>query len=100
MSPARARAAVHALATCPGFEAALDATRYRSYVPGPPPCTPVSVAFGSRDLLLLPWQSRHTGLLPPDTPVTRLPRCGHLPAGDDPAAVAAFVRRAASRAHA
>ena len=99
MPAERARAAVDALGTCPGFDRSLRATKHRSYVPGPSLSVPVSVAFGSRDLLLLPHQSRRTDLLPPGTQVTTLAGCGHLPVGDDPGAVAAFIERAASRAH-
>jgi pimeloyl-ACP methyl ester carboxylesterase len=57
----------------------------------PGPAVPVTVAFGSRDLLLLPWQSRHVELLPPGTRVRALPGCGHVPMSDDPAAVAALI---------
>jgi pimeloyl-ACP methyl ester carboxylesterase len=59
---------------------------------------PVTVAFGSRDFILLPWQSRHIERLPPGTHVGSLPRCGHVPMADDPPAVVALVAAATARA--
>jgi pimeloyl-ACP methyl ester carboxylesterase len=53
--------------------------------------TPVTVAFGSRDVLLLPRQSRHVERLPAGTRVGRLPGCGHVPMADNPLAVIALI---------
>lgn len=86
-----ARMAVQAMALAPGFTAAMKATETRCYRPSTPIAAPVTVAFGSRDLLLLPWQSRHVDQLPPGTRVVTLRGCGHVPIADDPAAVAALV---------
>jgi pimeloyl-ACP methyl ester carboxylesterase len=91
MTAEQARAVVHDLGTCPGFDATLAATLGRHYVSRGPQGAPVTVAFGSRDLILLPWQSRHLDELPPDTRVTTLPRCGHFPMADDPGAVVAAI---------
>ena len=57
VSPGYARAAIRALGTCPGFDATMkaSATGYRA---GPPIGAPVTVAFGSRDHLLV-RRSRH-----------------------------------------
>ncbi|MFF5290681.1 alpha/beta fold hydrolase [Paractinoplanes globisporus] len=98
MSAGYARAAVRAMADCPGFEATMRATEPRCYRAGPPLDAPVTVAFGSRDRLLLPRQSRHLGELPPDTRVEPLAGCGHVPMADDPGAVAALITAGASRA--
>ena len=68
ITPGHARMAVRALGTCPGFGATMKATA-RPYRSGPPIGAPVTVAFGSRDLLLLPHQSRHLDELPPGTAV-------------------------------
>jgi pimeloyl-ACP methyl ester carboxylesterase len=92
VDPERGRAVISAMATCVGFEATLKATSPRRYLAGPPIDIPVTVAFGSRDWLLLPRQSRHLDQLPPSTRVATLPRCGHVPMSDDPAAVAALIR--------
>jgi pimeloyl-ACP methyl ester carboxylesterase len=93
-----ARAAIDAMGTCPGFDDVLDATIRRRYQATAPIGAPVTIAFGSRDRLLLPHQSRHLGQLPPGTHVAALPRCGHLPMADDPAAVTAVIIESAGRA--
>jgi pimeloyl-ACP methyl ester carboxylesterase len=51
---------------------------------------PVTVAFGTRDRLLLRG-SRRVDQLPAGAQVVRLPGCGHLPMVDDPEAVAALI---------
>jgi len=99
MTPDQARATVRAVGTAPGFDATLRATLPRHYVSGTPIHAPVTVAFGSRDRLLLPWQSRHLDQLPPDTVLRALPGCGHIPVADDPAAVAALITASTDRSH-
>ena len=96
LSPGYARTAVAAMGACPGFDATMKASApgYRS---GPPIGAPVTVAFGSRDHLLLRG-SRHFGELPPGTRFAALPRCGHVPMADDPPAVAALITATAARA--
>jgi pimeloyl-ACP methyl ester carboxylesterase len=96
ISPGYARTAIRALGTCPGFGATMKAT-VRPYRSGPPIGAPVTVAFGSRDLMLLRHQSRHLGELPPGTRLETLSRCGHVPMADDPAAVTAFIAAASAR---
>jgi pimeloyl-ACP methyl ester carboxylesterase len=91
ITPEYARMAVRAMGTGPGFDAVLRATEPRCYRSGPPIDAPVSIAFGSRDFLLRPGQSRHLDQLPPGSRVQTLSGCGHVPMADDPAAVAAFI---------
>jgi pimeloyl-ACP methyl ester carboxylesterase len=98
MTPAQARAAISAAARCPGFPATLRATAGRHCRSTAPTGAPVTVAFGSRDRLLLSRQSRHVEQLPAGSTVVALPGCGHVPMGDDPAAVAALLVSAARRA--
>jgi pimeloyl-ACP methyl ester carboxylesterase len=98
ISPAYARTAVRAMANGPGFDATMKAVEPRCYRAGGPIGAPVTVAFGSRDLLLLPHQSRHLGELPPGTRVGSLAGCGHVPMADDPVAVAGLIIAAAERA--
>jgi pimeloyl-ACP methyl ester carboxylesterase len=93
-----ARAIIAAMGTCPGFEATLRATAGRRYQSGPPVGAPVTVAFGSRDRLLLRGQSRHLGQLPSGTRRGMLPGCGHVPMADSPAAVAGLITAAAGAA--
>jgi pimeloyl-ACP methyl ester carboxylesterase len=95
-----ARSAVLAMGTCPGFDATLKATLRRRYLATAPIGAPVTVAFGSRDLLLLRHQSRHLDQLPPGTQVEVLPGCGHVPMADNPGAVSTLITRSAMRARA
>jgi pimeloyl-ACP methyl ester carboxylesterase len=98
ITPGYARMAIRALGTCPGFGPTMKAT-VQPYRSGPPIGAPVTVAFGSRDLVLLRHQSRHLGELPPGTRLETLPRCGHVPMADDPAAVTALIAAASARGH-
>jgi pimeloyl-ACP methyl ester carboxylesterase len=97
VTPAQARASIAAMGTSPGFDAAFAATVHRHYRAAPLGA-PVTVAFGSRDLLLLPGQSRHVDQLPPGTRSVALPGCGHVPMSDSPEAVAAVISESAARA--
>jgi pimeloyl-ACP methyl ester carboxylesterase len=85
------------MGTCPGFEDTLKATLRRRFVAATPIDAPTTVAFGSRDRLLLRHQSRHLDELPAHTHIGALPGCGHVPMTDDPAAVTGLIRRSAGR---
>ncbi len=98
MTAEQARPAISASARCPGFLPTLRATADRHYRSTAPIGAPVTVAFGSRDRVLLSRTSRHVEQLPAGTTVVALPGCGHVPMGDDPAAVAALLASAARRA--
>jgi pimeloyl-ACP methyl ester carboxylesterase len=100
MTPEQARAAIGAAGTAPGFDATLRATLPRRYVSRAPIDAPVTVEFGGRDVLLLPWQSRHLDELPTDTVVRSLPGCGHIPVADDPSAVVALIDASTRRGQA
>jgi pimeloyl-ACP methyl ester carboxylesterase len=93
-----ARTAIQAMGSSPGFDAALRATATRGYLATAPVSAPVTVAFGSRDRLLLRRQSRHLDQLPAGTRVEVLPGCGHVPMADDPDAVTALIIQSAGRA--
>jgi pimeloyl-ACP methyl ester carboxylesterase len=96
MSAAEARQAITDLGRAPGFRATLRATLPRAYLSQEPIEAPVSVSFGTRDLVLLPRQSRHLGQLPAHARVLPLPGTGHVPMTDDPLAVAALIGRTAA----
>jgi pimeloyl-ACP methyl ester carboxylesterase len=98
LTPDYARAAVAAMGTSLGFDATFRATLHRRFVAGVPLDAPVTIAFGSRDILLLRHQSRHLDQLPAGTRVDALPRCGHVPMADDPVAVAALILRSVGHA--
>src|SRR5262249_59884291 len=91
-------AASSTMGTCAGLEAAMAAADRRRSLAAGPIGAQVTVAFGSRDILLLRRQARHLGQLPPGTKAETLPGCGHVPMADDPAAVAALISRTAARA--
>jgi pimeloyl-ACP methyl ester carboxylesterase len=97
ISRAYADMAVRAMAGGPGFDATMKATEPRCYRAGAPIDAPITVAFGSRDRLLLPHQSRHLGQLPPGVHVETLAGCGHVPMADRPDAVAAVIIAATER---
>jgi pimeloyl-ACP methyl ester carboxylesterase len=97
LSPLQAREAIAAMASGSGFDATLAATTHRRYVAAGPIDALVTVAFGSRDFLLLE-RSRYLGELPSHALVAALPRCGHVPMYDDPCAVAALITTTALRA--
>jgi pimeloyl-ACP methyl ester carboxylesterase len=97
IAPEYARMAIRAMGSCPGFDATMKATEPRCYRSGPPIDAPVTVAFGSRDFLLLRHQSRHLDELPPGTHVETLPGCGHVPMADNPRAVAALITASTTR---
>jgi pimeloyl-ACP methyl ester carboxylesterase len=91
MSADQARTTIRAMGSSPGFDATFAATLDRRYLAGPRIDAPVTLAFGSRDLVLLPHQSRHLDQLPAGTHLTTLPGCGHIPMFDDPPAVTALI---------
>ncbi|MFH9400322.1 alpha/beta fold hydrolase [Streptomyces sp. NPDC017638] len=89
-SPAAVVAETHALATATGFEATLRAgaaVRFTDDVPG----LPVTVAWGTRDRILVRRQGIRAKRLIPHARLVRLPGCGHVPMNDDPALVARVI---------
>ena len=91
LTPDEARGEILAMGTAPGFDATLAATARRHLSAPSGLAAPVVVAFGSRDRILLPRQSRHLEQLPAGTRSAALPGCGHVPMADDPAAVVALI---------
>ncbi len=86
-SPEAVVAETRALAHAEGFAETLRAGRtvqFTDDVPG----IPVTVAWGSRDRLLVPRQGVRAKRVLPRARLVRLPGCGHVPMNDDPALVA------------
>ncbi|MFD3406278.1 alpha/beta fold hydrolase [Kribbella sp. NPDC058693] len=96
MNPELAREMVWDMAAGPGFDATLEASRNRHYLAQPGPEVPITVAFGTRDLLLR-RRSRHVEQLPLGARLELLPGCGHVPMSDDPRAVADLIMATARR---
>ncbi|WP_329047747.1 alpha/beta hydrolase [Streptomyces violaceus] len=95
MTAQAADAALPNLARSPGFEATRRAAhnyRLRSFAPG----VPVTVAWGTRDLLTPLHQARRATRLLPGARHLRLHGCGHSPMSDDPARVAHLLLSASS----
>jgi pimeloyl-ACP methyl ester carboxylesterase len=77
------------LATAPGFAAARAAFAHHRFAdPGALHGIPVTVGWGTRDLILPARQARRAERLLPSARHVRLPGCGHLPFADDPRACA------------
>ena len=96
MDAERARLVLHAMASCPGFRSALEATAAQ-HISARSVEAPVTVAFGTRDWLLLKWQSRRLDQLPATVRIRELRGCGHVPMTDDPAAVVEVITEASRR---
>ncbi|MFD0355761.1 alpha/beta fold hydrolase [Streptomyces sp. NPDC127110] len=79
-----------ALREATGFEETLAAggsVRFTDDVPG----IPVTIAWGTRDRLLLRRQGVRAKHTVPGARLVRLPGCGHVPMNDDPALVARVI---------
>ena len=79
--------AVHDMTAAPGFRETLRVLERRQFEDGAAITVPVTVAFGSRDRVLLPGVARRRDQLPDQTRWVTLPGCGHVPMFDDPQAV-------------
>jgi pimeloyl-ACP methyl ester carboxylesterase len=87
LPPAAARQAALGFATAPGFDDLFAGTVRERFEGGGAIAVPVTIAWGTRDMLLLPWAARRRDQLPPHTRWLILPRCGHVPTYDDTPAV-------------
>jgi pimeloyl-ACP methyl ester carboxylesterase len=85
---------VHAMASAPGFRETLRALEKERFTGGAEITVPVTVAFGTRDRVLLPGVARRRDELPDQARWVRLRGCGHLPMIDDPEATAALLLQA------
>ncbi|WP_103513139.1 alpha/beta fold hydrolase [Streptomyces sp. SM13] len=89
-SPEAVVAETLALRAATGFHRTLEVGRGASFdedVKG----IPVTVAWGTRDRILLRRQGVRARRVIPDARLVRLPGCGHVPMNDDPALVARVI---------
>lgn len=89
-SPEAVVAETLALAGATGFDATLRAgraVRFTDDLPG----LPVTVAWGTKDMLLVRRQGVRAKQMIPRARLVRLPGCGHVPMNDDPALVARVI---------
>ncbi|MEO8287112.1 MAG: alpha/beta fold hydrolase [Chloroflexota bacterium] len=92
--PARAaQGMIYAFAHTRGFDEHLRAVVRIRFQGGQgiSASVPVTVAWGGKDRLLLPWQSRRKDELPQHTRWITLPGCGHVPTYDNPELVARVI---------
>jgi pimeloyl-ACP methyl ester carboxylesterase len=85
--PADAAASVRALANAPWFDATLPTIGASAFDGGESITVPVTVAWGSKDRLLLPRQAKRAARKIPSARMVTLDGCGHLPTYDDPVRV-------------
>ncbi|MBY8338704.1 alpha/beta fold hydrolase [Streptomyces spinosirectus] len=89
-SPEAVVAETLAIAQATGFDATLRAgttVQFTDDLPG----LPVTVAWGTRDMLLVRRQGIRAKQMIPRARLVRLPGCGHVPMNDDPALVARVI---------
>ncbi|MFG2870979.1 alpha/beta fold hydrolase [Streptomyces sp. NPDC048338] len=89
-SPEAVVAETLALREATGFRQTLGAGRGVLFTDDVP-AVPVTIAWGSRDRLLLPRQGVRAKRTVPGARLVRLPGCGHVPMNDDPALVARVI---------
>ena len=86
----------NALAEAPGFTAARRSfATHRFSDPGALHGIPVTIVWGERDYILPVRQARAAEAALPHARHVRLPRCGHLPFGDDPDTCVDLIRQTA-----
>lgn len=92
LPPDDALAAVDAFLGAPAFDAVLEASGHYRFGAGDElRGVPVTIAWGTRDALLIPRQAARARRLLPWAEHVALRGCGHVPCHDDPEAVAAVL---------
>ncbi|KUN41879.1 alpha/beta hydrolase [Streptomyces longwoodensis] len=89
-SPEAVVAETLALARATGFEQTLRSGAAVQFVEDVPQ-VPVTVAWGTRDMILVRRQGVRAKQIVPRARLVRLPGCGHCPMNDDPALVARVI---------
>jgi pimeloyl-ACP methyl ester carboxylesterase len=96
VTPAYARLSTAGLATATAFEATLDAATWCIEDLKPiDAAVPVTIAWGTRDVLLWPWQGQRWKADVPHARLIRLAGLGHTPMPDDPDLVVDVIARTA-----
>jgi pimeloyl-ACP methyl ester carboxylesterase len=91
LSPDRALGDALAMRNGKGFAAAARALRHYTLEADIPADVPVTVAWGSLDRLLPPYQAVRAKERLPRARHVALPGCGHVPMSDNPALVASVI---------
>jgi pimeloyl-ACP methyl ester carboxylesterase len=90
MAGAAAIRGSRAMAAAPAFEAAVKAAGDYRFA-GETLDVPVTIAWGTRDRLLLSRQAKRAQEALPNARFVPLPGCGHVPMTDDPERIAAVL---------
>jgi pimeloyl-ACP methyl ester carboxylesterase len=96
VAPAIALADLRGVAAAPGFERTLREIRRYDFTRPEELRVPVTIAWGTRDRLLLPTQAVRARRLLPGARHVRLERAGHIPMPEDPEAVARVLLQGSS----
>lgn len=99
MSPGYAQLSLDGLGLATSFEAVLETADW-DVGDVKPIEVPVTIAWGTRDVLLWPWQGQRWHAALPGSRLVRLPGLGHTPMPDDPEMVAEVILRTARAARA
>ena len=86
--PDDAAASLRAFVAAAWFEDTMAAIGTGRYEPFPQPTVPVTIAWGEKDHVLLPWQAKRAARAIPSARILTLRGCGHVPTYDDPDQVA------------
>lgn len=89
ITPERALADARAMRRATAFEPVARASR--GYAFAGAPRVPVTVAWGTQDRILPPWQARRAEQRLPQARHVRLPGCGHVPMSDDPELIVSLI---------
>jgi pimeloyl-ACP methyl ester carboxylesterase len=94
--PAEAIAATRNLAASPGFDATVNVITADRLRDGDEIGVPVTLVWGTRDMILFPWQAKRALRELPRARLVPLPGAGHVPMWDEPEAIARELLAASS----
>lgn len=91
---AEAIAATRNLAASPGFDGTVNTITRDRFTRGEEVGAPVTLLWGTRDMILFPWQAKRALRELPRARLVPLPGAGHVPTWDDPETIARELLRA------
>src|SRR5215212_7927797 len=86
--PAEAIAATRNLAGSVGFDGTVNTITEDRFTGGHEVAVPVTLLWGTRDMILFPWQAKRALRELPRARLVPLPGAGHVPMWDDPETIA------------
>lgn len=97
MTPGYAHLSLEGIEIATAFRETMDGIDLEAETVGPID-VPVTIAWGTRDVLLWPWQGQRWHADLPGSRLVRLPGLGHTPMPDDPDQVVDVITRTADAA--